>query len=221
MEITEKEYEALKAKGETFATFKKNLTDRGFESVDDLIADRDQLGVNNDKLEKDIKKSGETITRQGAELGQLRKKVETEGGILPPTTDPLTPKPVDPPARPVAEELVELEGKMADEHWKLVDEFYADLDAQEAAKLAESEKDRRDLYKTVLAEKPIVPKSLRDTVKGTKTKSETPTDDNTFSSRFNKFLKNETYTPAGPGSGAPRGSGKPAETPFIKETRTY
>ena len=120
MEISEKDYELLKAKSENLATFKKHLTDRGFENVENLIEERDQLAVNLDKVQGHLEKSGKVIERQGAELGRFRneKKVNPDDG-QPPDNPPKSDKP-----KTLDENIKDVEARMSPEHWQLVEDFY-------------------------------------------------------------------------------------------------
>ena len=216
MEISEKDYENLKKQSESFATFKKNLTDRGFKDVESLIDERDTIAVNLDNVKGHLEKSGKVIERQGAELGRFRQSVvPPKDGEQVPNTPPKNDESGDPPKK---EEIVDIEKKMSPEHWTLVEAFYAGLSDDDAKELSEDEEARKKLYKDVMQKKYVRPKTLRDTVKQG---NNPPAEPAKFENMFGKFLERGTHVPIGPGSRVPSTPGLPDDQQVDEDARTH
>ncbi|NCC59977.1 MAG: hypothetical protein EOM12_03365 [Verrucomicrobiae bacterium] len=215
MEIQESEYAELKAGSDKFKAMQKALKDRGFDTIDSLILDRDNHAVEHDKVKADLEKAGNVIARQGTDLGNARKEVERlkskvneEGrSEIPQVVTPDDPQKIESDAK-------ELEGKLSEEQWEAVDAFYKQLPDDEAIAVAGDPKARKELYAEVLKQKPSRPESLRETIKqGNKPPEQQ------IRNKFSKFLEQMSYSPAGPGPRVPRGANRTRPT-VMEDSRT-
>lgn len=166
----------------------EKLKERGFESVDKLLEDRDAISETL-KKEKDIFDNAQkVIQKQGAELGDLRKKVTTES--------PATGNKQEPSASVQKEETVEeIESSMTEEQKKVADEAYKKATPEEKVEFANNPEARKRLLK--FAKQTIIsaPESLWSKP-STVNVSQNATEDR-IRELFGKQKEINSYTPPG------------------------
>jgi len=180
------------------------IKERGFQSVDELLADRDHIAEDRDKVKEHNDKAQKIIQRQGAELGELRKKVGAPdpagtGGDEQPGDGSEAVKPLKPAKQEASVE--ELEASLTDEQRAVADTVYQNASEEEKIKFVEDPEARKKLLGMAKETIRSVPKTLWD--RPSRKASAQGSDDSRIKQLFEQAKKQIGYMPPGSSKSAP------------------
>ena len=178
------------------------VKDRGFQTVEELLSDRDKIAEERDHFKEHNEKAQKIIQKQGSELGELRK-----------VTGKPAPKGEGASQEQASqgESLEEVEASLTDEQRQAADEAYQRASDEEKAQFANDSEARKKLLLTAREVVKVVPKSLWD--KPAKKPHVGESIDLTIRKLFEKQKKRESYSPPGAGSSGshPKPTGEAGE----------
>jgi len=191
--MTEEEMKALQEEKEKTIEM---LKERGFDSVEALLADRDSVAEERDKVSESNQNAQKVIQRQGAELGQLRKGIkpsEPQGG-------PAGGDPPNEPNEPAEETLEEIEKTLTPEQKAEGDKVFESLSDEDKLEIASNPDKRKKFLKVLREEIKSVPKSLWDTKPDNSVEPDATED--SIRDLFKNHKEQSTFTPPGSNRGA-------------------
>lgn len=195
-------------KGATNATpsdgILQKLKELGFDSLDKLLEEREQLKTERDNFKEQHENLEKLMKRQGNELGELRKKVETMNQ----QDKKVEPDKQEAPPKQKEESVEEIEASLNDEQRKKADEVFAQLSDEEKVLVAGNPKYRKQIFDKVRQVVKAVPKSLFEKINASSDESDKI--EQRIVSLFDTEHKRSRFIPNSPARSGDVG-GKPPE----------